>query len=91
MIRSTAPVDRPSSPGRVLVVDDDRRAASQTAQWLCSLGWHASAVGGADEALPLLSREPYAACIIDGLLPRNGAARIAARHQYRARARRRDR
>ena len=78
MIRSAAPLDRPSSPGRVLVVDDDRRVASQTAQWLCSLGWHASAVGGADEALPLLSREPYAACIIDGLLPRNGAARIAA-------------
>jgi DNA-binding NtrC family response regulator len=78
MIRSTAPIDRPSSPGRVLVVDDDRRAASQTAQWLCSLGWHASAVGGADEALRLLSREPHAACIIDGLLPRNGAARIAA-------------
>ena len=78
MIRSAAPVDRPSSLGRVLVVDDDRRMASHTAQWLCSLGWHASAVGGADEALPLLSREPYAACIIDGLLPRNGAARIAA-------------
>jgi two-component system response regulator AtoC len=78
MIRSAATVDRPSTPGRVLVVDDDRRVASQTAQWLCSLGWHASAVGDADEALPLLSREPHAACIIDGLLPRNGAARIAA-------------
>jgi len=78
MIRSAAPVDRPSSPGRLLVVDDDRRVASQTAQWLCSLGWHASAVGCADEALPLLAREPYAACIVDGLLTRNGAGRIAA-------------
>ena len=78
MIRPTAPVDRPSSPGRVLVVDDNRRVASQTAQWLCSLGWHASAVGRADEALLLLARERYAACIVDGLLAGNGAGRIAA-------------
>jgi len=78
MIRSASSVDRPSSPGRLLVVDDDRRVASQTAQWLCGLGWHASAVGGADEALPLLAREPYVACIVDGLLARDGAGRIAA-------------
>ncbi len=78
MIRTAAPIDRPSSPGRVLVVDDDRRVASQTAQWLCSLGWHASAVGRVDEALPLLAREPYAACIVDGLLAGGGAGRIAA-------------
>jgi DNA-binding NtrC family response regulator len=62
----------------VLVVDDDRRVASRTAQWLCSLGWHASAVGRAEEALPLLAREPYAVCIVDGLLAGNGAGRIAA-------------
>jgi DNA-binding NtrC family response regulator len=78
MIRPAAPVDRPLSPGRVLVVDDDRRVASRTAQWLCSLGWHASAVGRAEEALPLLAREPYAVCIVDGLLAGNGAGRIAA-------------
>jgi DNA-binding NtrC family response regulator len=78
MICPAAPVDRPSSPGRVLVVDDDRRVASKTAQWLCSLGWHASAVGHADEALPLLARESYAACIVDGLLAADGATRIAA-------------
>ena len=78
MIRTAAPIDRPSSPGRVLVVDDDRRIASQTAQWLCSLGWHASAVGRVDEALPLLARESYAACIVDGLLDGGGAGRIAA-------------
>ena len=78
MIRPAAPVDCPSSLGRVLVVDDDRRVASQTAQWLCSLGWHASAVSRADEALPLLARERYVACIVDGLLAENGAARIAA-------------
>jgi DNA-binding NtrC family response regulator len=78
MICPATPVDRPSSPGRVLVVDDDRRVASKTAQWLCSLGWHASAVGHADEALPLLARESYAACIVDGLLAADGATRIAA-------------
>jgi two-component system response regulator AtoC len=78
MIRPAASVDRPSSLGRVLVVDDDRRVASQTAQWLCSIGWHASAVSRADEALPLLARERFAACIVDGLLAGNGAARIAA-------------
>ncbi len=84
MIRSAAPVVRPSSPGRILVVDDDRRVASQTAQWLCSLGRHASAVGDADEALTLLAREPYAACIVDGLLAGNGAGRIAASLRLKA-------
>ena len=79
MIRTAAPVDLPSSQGRVLVVDDDRRVASQTAQWLCSLGWHASAVGRADEALSRLQSESYAACIVDGLLAGDGAGRIAAR------------
>jgi len=78
MIRTAAPIDRASSPGRVLVVDDARRVASQTAQWLCSLGWHASAVGRVDEALQLLAREPYAACIVDGLLAGGDAGRIAA-------------
>jgi len=78
MIRTAAPVDRPSSPSRVLVVDDDRRVASHTAQWLCSLGWHAGAVGHVDEALPLLARDSYAVCIVDGLLAGGGAARIAA-------------
>ncbi|MFM8804205.1 MAG: hypothetical protein ACKOK8_09900, partial [Planctomycetia bacterium] len=63
MIHTAAPVPRSSHAGRLLVVDDDRRVASQTAQWLCSLGWHAGAVGSADEALPLLGRETFAACI----------------------------
>jgi len=61
----------------MLVVDDDRRAASHAAQWLCGLGWHAGAVGSADEALQLLARERHAACIVDGLLPGEGARRIA--------------
>jgi DNA-binding NtrC family response regulator len=64
--------------GRVVVVDDDRRMASATAQWLCSLGWHASAAAGVDESLPLLSRGPCDACVIDGLLPGDGVARLVA-------------
>jgi len=78
MIRHASVDGQTAVPGRVLVVDDDRRVASQTAQWLCGLGWHASAVGNADEALPLLSRGRYDACIVDGLLPADGASRIAA-------------
>ena len=79
MIRPAATVDLPAITGRVLVVDDDRRVASHTAQWLCSLGWHATAVGRADEALSRLAGESYAACIVDGLLAAHGAAQIAAR------------
>ena len=78
MIRPLAPLPRTASRGRLLVVDDDRRVASATAQWLCDLGWHASAVGRVEEALPLVAREPLDACIVDGLLPDGGADRIAA-------------
>jgi len=78
MIRTVAPLPRTASRGRLLVVDDDRRVASATAEWLCGLGWHASAVGRVDEALPLLAREPVDACIVDGLLPDDGADRLAA-------------
>jgi len=76
MIRHATAVDRPSSPGRLLVVDDDRRVASNMAQWLCGLGWHASAVGTVDEALTALARGRYDACIVDGHLPGAGATRI---------------
>jgi DNA-binding NtrC family response regulator len=64
-------------PGRILVVDDDRRMASRRAEWLCSLGWHASAAGSAAEALRLPGRERAAACIIDGQLPDDGGRRTA--------------
>lgn len=77
MIRA-AVTDRPSPPRRVLVVSADRRMASQTAQWLCGRGWHARAVGQADEALRRFGRESFAACVIDGMLPDDGAARITA-------------
>ncbi|NQW46259.1 MAG: sigma-54-dependent Fis family transcriptional regulator [Planctomycetes bacterium] len=78
MIRAVASSDYRASRGRLLVVDDDRRVASNTAQWLCGLGWHASAVGHVAEALPLLARDHYDACIVDGMLAAGGASRIAA-------------
>lgn len=64
--------------GRVIVVDDDRRMASATAQWLCEQGWHASAAGTADEALQSLGRGPLHACLIDAGLPDGGGMRVAA-------------
>jgi DNA-binding NtrC family response regulator len=79
MIRHATAVDHPPSPGRLLVVDDDRRVASNMAQWLCGLGWHASAVGTVDEALATLARSRYDACIIDGHLPGDGATTIVDR------------
>ena len=77
MIRA-AVADRAPTPRRVLVVSADRRMASQTAQWLCGQGWHARAVGQADEALRRFDRETFTACVIDGMLPDDGAARITA-------------
>jgi DNA-binding NtrC family response regulator len=77
MIRA-AVADRAPNPRRVLVVSADRRMASQTAQWLCGRGWHARAVGQAEEALRRIERECFAACVVDGMLPDDGAARITA-------------
>ncbi|MGB8852084.1 MAG: sigma-54 dependent transcriptional regulator [Pirellulales bacterium] len=62
---------------RILVVDDDRRSASGLAQWLCSLGHHASAAGSVAEALHALSRGHCDACLVDAALPDAGAAQIA--------------
>jgi two-component system response regulator AtoC len=63
--------------GRILVIDDDRRMASRRAEWLCSLGWHASAAGSAAEALRLPGRDRATACLIDALLPDDGGRRVA--------------
>jgi DNA-binding NtrC family response regulator len=70
--------ERPAAIGRVLVVDADRRMASGTAQWLCGQGWHASAVGTADEAIAALTRSRFDACVIDSQLSDDAAARLAA-------------
>jgi DNA-binding NtrC family response regulator len=78
MPRSQTPTDRPALLGRVLVVDDDRRMASGRAQWLCGQGWHASAVGTAAEAIGLVGRGRFDACVIDGLLADRAADRLLA-------------
>lgn len=84
MLRSSFPADSaaPSAPGlpagRCVVVDDDRRAASETAQWLTTLGWHASAAGSADEAIAALGRGRCDACLLDADLPDAGGRRVAA-------------
>jgi two-component system response regulator AtoC len=65
-------------PRRIVVVDDDRRLASTTAQWLCGQGWHATAAGSADEALQAIGRGPLDACLLDGILPAGGSLRVAA-------------
>ena len=65
-------------PRRILVVDDDRRAASVQATWLCSLGWRAVAVGSAAEALRCLGRGPWDAALLDAGLPADGAASVAS-------------
>ncbi len=62
---------------RILVVDDDRRMASRIAQWLCSLGWHATAAGDVTDAIKKLGRHRYDFCILDGELPDNGSIRLA--------------
>jgi len=59
----------PRGPGRVLVVDDDRRAASALAEWLCRTGWHARAAGSRGEAERLVGRWSCDVCVIDGGLP----------------------
>jgi DNA-binding NtrC family response regulator len=66
---------RPRS-ARILVVDGDRRAASGVAQWLCGLGYHASAVGSAAEARRSLGSSDWDACLIAG--PLAGGRDVAA-------------
>jgi DNA-binding NtrC family response regulator len=68
----------PDSPQRIIVVDDDRRMASSTAQWLCSQGWHAIAAGSADEALQAIGRGRIDACVVDACLPAGGCLRVAS-------------
>ena len=68
--------DLHSPRGRVIVINNDRRKASSTAQWLCSLGWHASAAGNTAEGLQLLDRGRCDTCVVDGQLPSGGAEKI---------------
>ncbi|MFM8537329.1 MAG: sigma 54-interacting transcriptional regulator [Planctomycetaceae bacterium] len=73
------PCTSPSPAGdrwRILVVDADRRLASSLAEWLCGLGHHASAAGNASEAVRMIGRVAYDICLVDALLPDDGAARV---------------
>ena len=70
--------DSSARPARLLVVDDDRRAASATARWLCSAGWHATAAGTAEEGARIAARGGLAVCLIDAGLPDAGADHVAA-------------
>ena len=73
---SALSANHPLPPGRAIVVNDDRRMASGMAQWLCSLGWHASATGNADEAMQVLGRGACDVCVVDGLLPEHAGERL---------------
>jgi DNA-binding NtrC family response regulator len=65
-------------PPRILVVDDDRRAASALAQWLCGLGWHAAAAATPAEAARAAARGPFDVCLGDAALSGGDAAGVAA-------------
>ncbi len=74
------PAERRAHRGRILVVDDDRRMASQTAQWLCRGGFHASAVATVTEAVRAVGRERFDCCLLDAGLIRTASAAQAVRN-----------
>jgi DNA-binding NtrC family response regulator len=76
-IRGGVDIASPRRPGRVVIVDRDRRLASALAEWLCTQGHHASAAGTAEEAIRLLERGPCSACVVDAGLPDDGVDRVA--------------
>ena len=76
--RMTRGGERSGHRGRVVVIDADRRAASGTAAWLCTQGWHASAAGSVDEARGLVARGRCDAWVVVGMAADRGAE--AVRH-----------
>ena len=74
--RATRGAERNGARGRVVVIDADRRAASGTAGWLCTQGWHASAAGSADEARRLVSRGRCDAWVVVGQVATRGAEAV---------------
>ena len=71
--RMTRGGERSGHRGRVVVIDADRRAASGTAAWLCTQGWHASAVGSVEEARGLVARARCDAWVVVGMAAARGA------------------
>ena len=55
--------------GRILMIDDDARLARMVADYLGGSGFRVSIAGTAKEGLALLEREPFAALVLDLMLP----------------------
>ena len=72
-VRPTRGGERSGHKGRIVVIDADRRAASGTAAWLCTQGWHASAAGSIEEARGLVARGRCDAWVVVGMATARGA------------------
>ncbi len=70
--------ERRRERGRVVVIDADRRAASATAAWLCTQGWHASAAGSVVEIRGLNPRGRFDAVVVVGMAAADGALSVRA-------------
>ncbi len=75
-VRTTRGGERSGHRGRIVVIDADRRAASGTAAWLCSQGWHASAAGSVEEARGLVARGRCDAWVVVGMAAARGALAV---------------
>ena len=75
-VRTTRGGERSGQRGRVVVIDADRRAASGTAAWLCTQGWHASAAGSVEEARGLVARGRCDAWVVVGMAAARGAVAV---------------
>ncbi len=75
-VRATRGGERSGHRGRVVVIDADRRAASGTAAWLCTQGWHASAAGSVEEARGVVARGRCDAWIVVGMAAARGASAV---------------
>ncbi len=55
--------------GRILMIDDDARLARMVADYLGGSGFRVSVASTAKEGLALMEREPFAALVLDLMLP----------------------
>jgi len=75
-VRTMRGGERSGQRGRIVVIDADRRAASGTAAWLCTQGWHASAAGSVEEARGLVARGRCDAWVVVGMAASRGALAV---------------
>jgi len=78
-VRTMRGGERSGQRGRIVVIDADRRAASGTAAWLCTQGWHASAAGSVEEARGLVARGRCDAWVVVGMAAARGALAVRQR------------